>query len=377
VANKREQRVDFAGVVGKAQTLADGSVRIPARITRTGVFDYSYPDGRKVREYRPPEVVQARDCMDSFRGVAVTNGHPATPVDPSNWAGVAIGHVGDSVDTDGEFVTTDCIVKDAASIAKIAAGELREISCGYMAEIDATPGVTPQGEAYDSKQVGIVGNHVALGPEGWGRMGDSVRLYAGDSGELPRVAVAVSYSLERDSKPMTVKSDATGATGAAAAPVTPTPSDTVPATLYTATLAERDDARARLAQLEKAVPLAVKRGVDLRMSAAKVDSKIDLTKSDAEIMEAVIKASDPAWTRSDDHSDDYVRARYDMAVATVSETRDDSREGVRSVVRALNDHRTGASGTSVDDASDEDPIEAAQRVQRDNLRKASSTRKGG
>jgi hypothetical protein len=94
-------------------------------------------------------------------------------------------------------------------------------------------------------------------------------------------------------------------------------------------------------------------------------------------MEAVIKASDPAWKRSEDHSDDYVRARYDMAVATVSETRDDSREGVRSVVRALNDHRTGASGTSVDDASDEDPIEAAQRVQRDNLRKASSTRKAG
>jgi hypothetical protein len=68
---------------------------------------------------------------------------------------------------------------------------LREISLGYSVELDPTPGVW-QGQRYDAVQRRLVTNHVALGPEGWGRCGSEVGLRL-DSGDAVSDLGAVNY----------------------------------------------------------------------------------------------------------------------------------------------------------------------------------------
>lgn len=190
-AMAREIRLDFSNVNpgDKLDTLTDGSIKVRANIARVGVQLYQYDDGTEVREYRPADEVFHPDSLATWGGLSLTAGHPDTPVDPGNWGQVTIGHIGDTIRTVGPYVQADAVVKDDSAIKAIASGELVEVSCGYFAEIDRTPGVTPEGEPYDQIQRAIVGNHVALGPKGWGRAGPEVRLLTDAAGSArPRIA---------------------------------------------------------------------------------------------------------------------------------------------------------------------------------------------
>lgn len=110
----------------KSTPLGDGSLRVPARLTRVGVFDYG-----DHAEARLPEDVFAKPALDSFKGLVLTEGHPNF-VTPENWREIAVGHVGD--------------------------------------------------EHYDAIQRNIVGNHAALGPVDWGRAGPNVRVMLDERG---------------------------------------------------------------------------------------------------------------------------------------------------------------------------------------------------
>jgi hypothetical protein len=169
------ERYDMAAVRSWERT-ASGGVRLSAALTRTGILTYRDNTGREWREYRPSAEVFAEDSLRSLRGAPVTDLHPTTLVTPATWRDLAVGHVGDDVAREGELVVASVLVQDASEIARIEAGARKEVSAGYVCEVDDTPGVTPEGEAYDRVQRAVRYNHVALGPEGWGRAGAEVSL---------------------------------------------------------------------------------------------------------------------------------------------------------------------------------------------------------
>lgn len=170
--------LDAAPLGAQVEETPAGGLRIPSHVTRVGVFEYRLTDGSSRREYRPPEEVFAAESLASYRDAAVAVGHPDIPIDGRTWSGVAVGHVSGEAVPDGRFVLADVVVSDGETIAAVRARELVEVSCGYRADLDPTPGVSPDGEEYDGIQRNIRINHVGLGPRGWGRGGPEVRLLA-------------------------------------------------------------------------------------------------------------------------------------------------------------------------------------------------------
>lgn len=170
------------GRLSKAVKLANGGIRVPAALTRTGVLEYRRADGSIQREYRSPEEVFHADSLASLSAVPVTDLHPPEMVSTANYERFARGHVGDSVRADGDVVAADVIVNSGSLISKIDKGDATEISCGYECTLDMTPGVAPDGKPYDASQRNIRYNHAALGPRGWGRAGASASLRLDSNG---------------------------------------------------------------------------------------------------------------------------------------------------------------------------------------------------
>lgn len=159
----------------KFERTPTGGLRLPASLTRTGVLPYRQPDGTIRREYRPAEEVFKADSLRSLEDAPVTDLHPSTMVDGSNFRTLSRGHVRDARQ-DGKFVAAQVLAQDADLVGKIERRDRTEISCGYKCRLDMTPGVSPDGERYDAVQRNIVYNHVALLPAGTGRAGREVAL---------------------------------------------------------------------------------------------------------------------------------------------------------------------------------------------------------
>lgn len=173
----RVERYDLNAPISKVTQTPSGGIRVDGAVTRSGVFLYTLGDGTTRREYRPPEDVFAEDSLASLRGAPVTVMHPSEPVTRATWKRDAVGHLGDDVKIDaGRYVVAGVLVQDAAAVAAVNARELVELSCGYSCGLEMTPGTSPEGEAYDAIQRGILYNHVALLPRGDARGGPEIRL---------------------------------------------------------------------------------------------------------------------------------------------------------------------------------------------------------
>ena len=77
-------RLDF-GAFSKVERTPQGGMRIPANLTRTGVFIYRRKDGTERRELREPAEVFHADSLSTLRSAPVTNLHPDRAVGPDNW----------------------------------------------------------------------------------------------------------------------------------------------------------------------------------------------------------------------------------------------------------------------------------------------------
>lgn len=177
-------RLDAGGRLGKAQRTGSGGARIPARISKVGVFEYRNADGSISRELRTPEELFAPEAMASLQGVPVTRNHPyqyGGLVDPEIWRDVAVGHV-ENPRREGDYLVADLVVQDADVLDAIDAGELVENSAGYICKYDRTPG-TWNGKPFTVRHTRIRFNHNALLPKGHGRAGRDVglRLDANDA----------------------------------------------------------------------------------------------------------------------------------------------------------------------------------------------------
>lgn len=155
---------------------------MPANLTRTGVFLYDGPNGSTIRELRLPEEVFNADALATLRSAPLTDERHRT-VTVDNWRETAIGHIDGDVRQDGQFVAAIVKVTDKDSIARVDAKEVCELSCGYQCDIEQTSG-TWEDQDFDVIQRNMRYNHVALGPENWGRAGNAVRLHT-DSKDQP------------------------------------------------------------------------------------------------------------------------------------------------------------------------------------------------
>jgi len=142
-----------------------GGIVATAKLARTGIQIYTgdecgKPEMATVRVYRSPEEVFDSAAMASYAHKPVTVGHPDAMVDSSNYSTVTVGHLGQEVVRDGDYVSCPILVMDQTGVD--AMGDAPQFSMGYAMDLDWTAGVTPQGEAYDCKQTGMRMNHAAI-----------------------------------------------------------------------------------------------------------------------------------------------------------------------------------------------------------------------
>ncbi len=166
----------------------EGFMVVPARISRVGIQEYLAVEmgltdrelNEVIRVYRPEDEVFDEASLSSFANKPVTNNHPPELVNAGNAKQYSVGHAGPQVTRDGAFAKADLFIIDSQSIADIESGKA-ELSNGYTADIDWTPGVTPDGENYDAVQRNIKGNHIAIVERG--RAGRDCRV----ADQLPNV----------------------------------------------------------------------------------------------------------------------------------------------------------------------------------------------
>lgn len=160
--------------IDKAVKLDNGFIKAPVFATRVGVFRYVKPNGDVIREFRPPDEVFNADSMNSLAGVPLTNKHPAEMVDSKNAKKHMVGFTSDRVEQEDIFLKTSVTITDDRTIEKVERDGVREVSCGYEAELEWTPGVY-DGQEYDAIQRNIRYNHLAVVDRG--RAGPQVRLH--------------------------------------------------------------------------------------------------------------------------------------------------------------------------------------------------------
>ena len=172
---------DRLQITTKREYTDEGFLKVPARISRIGIQEYLAVEmgitdkepGAIIRVYRPEEEVFSEDSLASFATKPITDNHPPELVTSKNAKRFSVGHVGPEVTRDGMFAQTLLHITDADAITKIESGKV-ELSNGYTADIEWTPGISPNGEQYDAIQRNIKGNHVAIVEKG--RAGSECRL---------------------------------------------------------------------------------------------------------------------------------------------------------------------------------------------------------
>lgn len=301
-----------------------GGAMIPATMTRSGVFSYTLSDGTTRKELRPADEVLSPRAIASLETAVVTVGHPGM-VTPDAWRSMAVGEVRQAK-SDGTKADGLILVRDADTLKRIDAGDLVEVSCGYDADYDPTPG-TYNGQAYDGIQRNVVYNHVGLGPAGWGRLGSTVKLHL-DAGVCV-LNEAGAYTRDMADE---VKSDLLARLDGLTADIARYTKEKKELTervdglkleLNTArtqidrVTAERDELKTRLDAATKQVAnidsLVEARATAIENAALVAGKRLDSKGSVRDIQVRALTARDAKFDASG-KSDDYIAARFDMAV---------------------------------------------------------------
>ena len=340
------------------EVTGEGFLVAKATIARTGVqeyraFELGLVDGdptRIIKVYRPPEEVFADEAMRSFERKPVTNGHPSTAVDASNATQLTLGVTGDAVTRDQHLLKTTITVFDKAAVDDVQGGR-RQLSGGYNAVLDFTPGTTPDGEAFDAVQRNIRGNHVALVDAG--RCGHECRIgdcQCGSGASCscggPKVTTPNLKTITHDG----VSIEVTDQGAQVIAKLSESLADSKKAladanTAHVDAIAQKDkelgEKDAEIAKLKDAAvkPEDIDRMVADRadvVGKAKAIADIDVSgKSDNEIRRAAVAAK-LGDEKVKDKSDDYVAALFDsLAPEQHDPMRDAIRDGVHTT--AAND----------------------------------------
>lgn len=157
----------------RAVRRGDGTLVVPAALTRAGVLTYHDRAGKPRRRLRHPDDVLSPDRIAALGGLPVTLDHPDGMVTPETAREVVVGTVDLSTYRDGDLAMGHLVLHDAVAIDAVLAGTHAEVSPGYWADVVNESGEW-NGEPYDDRQVGQEWNHIALVPRG--RSGARVRV---------------------------------------------------------------------------------------------------------------------------------------------------------------------------------------------------------
>lgn len=145
--------------------LDNGTVLIPAKFTRVGIFSYQFGD-----VYRPVEEVLKQDSVKSMLYNPFTDEHPEGEVNINNWYELSKGIILDAY-VDGGEIAGMLLVWDSSMIETLKTK--KELSMGYTADVIEQPGIF-DGQEYSFIQKNIKYNHVS---SVWmGRAGRSIRI---------------------------------------------------------------------------------------------------------------------------------------------------------------------------------------------------------
>lgn len=166
-----------AAPISTRRKTGDGYLVANAKAARVGVqtyagFEVQRPDLSVVRVMRPESEVFDRASISTYGSKPITMGHPPEGVTAETWRKFAVGHVGEGVVRDGEFVAIPLMLSDAAAIRELEAGT-KELSVGYTCDLAWAAG-NANGQTWDAVQRAIRVNHVALVPKG--RAGPECRI---------------------------------------------------------------------------------------------------------------------------------------------------------------------------------------------------------
>lgn len=307
------QRYDFIEI--KASKTDEGFLRDSPVVGRVGIQEYRKTDGSVRRELRLPEEVFNPDSLASFIAKPITVDHPNGMVSSKNAHKVTVGAMLASGKQDGDTVRADIVIHSPESI-----GDRRQLSLGYTAEMDETPGEW-NGQKYDAIQRNIRVNHLSVVKSA--RAGAIARLNLDSNEELlPTVeSVIMTIKVKLDNG---IEYDAVPEIGAALTQLRTDVKDAAVALQAEKTKtakieAERDSLKARVdafdAEIKKAkadgqAEAAARAKLETVAANFKVDSK-DLT--ERQIKELIVKS-----VRADadlkDKSDAYIDAAFDIAV---------------------------------------------------------------
>lgn len=150
------QRYDYSEF--KATKTDEGFLVDSPIVARVGIQEYRRADGTIRRELRLPQEVFAPEALASLRGRPVTADHPKSgKVDSQTAHRVTIGTMLSEGRQDGNNVRVDMVIHSPDAI-----GNRRELSLGYTAHLDETPGVHPEFGSYDAVQRNISVNHLSV-----------------------------------------------------------------------------------------------------------------------------------------------------------------------------------------------------------------------
>lgn len=284
----RYDSVKFKATIDENGFLVDTPV-----VARLGVQVYYMDDGRTVREFRPAEEVFKDESLASYQGKPMTLDHVF--VNSDNAKEVVVGSVSGKAEPLGSSVVAPIVVYDNTAIQEAVAGKAKELSVGYSAILDETPGwgdpITgeyvlksdgdqfdaPEGwQEFDAIQRDIKVNHLAMVYRG--RAGIAKLNMDGEQENPYTTDVDIN---KEDKQEMTVKIKLDGAQEFEVAPEIASHIEALNAKADTA-IAERD---------------ALKDKVDAM--PAEIEAAVAKAKADADALAALVAVAAEAGVKAD------------------------------------------------------------------------------
>lgn len=160
----------------------EGFLVVPGRVARSGIQQYLASElglmdrdpNELINVYRPSDEVFNIDSLASYEASDVTLEHPSEMVNAINYNSTSVGVVHGVAVKDDDFVLANLIIKSKDAVEAVESGKV-QLSAGYTALYDNSPGMTEDGQSYEFVQRDIKINHIAICNRA--RAGAQARLY--------------------------------------------------------------------------------------------------------------------------------------------------------------------------------------------------------
>ncbi len=301
-----ELRVDTIQLPIVSRT-EEGYLKGEATVSRTGVFRYINPDGTERLELRHPDDILLPESLDTLKSIPITVDHPRVLVNSSNINNLAVGMTGETIKLDGEEIRISLAITHPEGLKAIDKGK-RELSMGYTLELIREDGVY-NGERYTHRQKNVKYNHLAIVEKA--RAGRCARINTDgvieiiiheDNMEEVKTLQKRIDTLEEEKNELQKQAKIQTETQVRQ-------DEYLNGLIYQL---KEENKKLKEQRTDELIAIEAKKRVKLLNKVSKfinLDAVID--KSECEIMELVIKASNPN-INLDGRADDYIQGIFDM-----------------------------------------------------------------